>query len=93
MSTTGSATPSARRARTAATPADQGAPRTLADQLRRWPDADLATLLNLRTDLAGFDASYHVVFADGSTADGVITVLCSANRQRPSEVQTLCTPQ
>jgi hypothetical protein len=48
---------------------------------------------NLRADLTGFDASYHVVFADGSTADGVITVLCSANRQRPSEVQTLCTPQ
>jgi len=47
----------------------------------------------LRADLTGFDASYHVVFSDGSTADGVITVLCSANRQRPSEVKTLCTPQ
>lgn len=46
----------------------------------------------LRADLNGFDATFHVVFEDGSTADGVLTVLCSANRQRPSEVQTLCTP-
>jgi hypothetical protein len=46
----------------------------------------------LRDDLNGFDATYHVVFEDGSTADGVLTVLCSAERQRPNEVQTLCTP-
>ncbi|UUZ57810.1 hypothetical protein [Nocardioides sp. B-3] len=31
---------------------EQAPPRTLADQLRRWPDARLATLLQLRPDLA-----------------------------------------
>ena len=31
---------------------EQAPPRTLADQLRRWPDARLASLLQLRPDLA-----------------------------------------
>jgi hypothetical protein len=46
----------------------------------------------LRPDRSGFDATYHVVFENGDTADGVITVVCSARGPRPSEVATLCTP-
>ncbi|MBM3672374.1 MAG: hypothetical protein FJW86_09395 [Actinobacteria bacterium] len=46
----------------------------------------------LKADRTGFDATYSVIFEDGSTADGTVTLTCSANKQRPSEVQTLCTP-
>ena len=46
----------------------------------------------LRADQSGFDATYHVVFEDGTTADGTVTVTCAPNGQRPSEVRTLCTP-
>lgn len=46
----------------------------------------------LRADKSGFDATYHVVFEDGTTADGTVTVTCAPNGQRPSEVRTLCTP-
>jgi len=46
----------------------------------------------LRVDKSGFDAKYHVVFEDGTTADGTVTVTCAPNGQRPSEVRTLCTP-
>ena len=46
----------------------------------------------LRADRTGFDATYSVIFEDGSTADGTVTLMCSNNKQRPNEVQTLCTP-
>ena len=46
----------------------------------------------LRDDRTGFDATYHVVFEDQQTADGVLTFTCAARNQRPSEVPTLCTP-
>jgi hypothetical protein len=46
----------------------------------------------LRADKSGFDATYRVVFEDGTTADGTVTVTCAPNGQRPSEVRTLCTP-
>jgi len=46
----------------------------------------------LRDDRTGFDATYHVVFEDQQTADGVLTLTCATNQQRPSEVSTLCTP-
>jgi hypothetical protein len=46
----------------------------------------------LRDDRSGFDATYHVVFEDGKSADGTVTVTCATNGQRPSEVRTLCTP-
>jgi hypothetical protein len=46
----------------------------------------------LRADHSGFDATFHVVFEDQQTADGVLTVTCAANKQRPSEVTTLCAP-
>lgn len=47
----------------------------------------------IRADRSGFDASYHVTFEDGKTADGTIVVACATRGQRPSEVQTLCTPR
>jgi hypothetical protein len=46
----------------------------------------------LRDDHTGFDATYHVVFEDQKTADGVLTVTCATTNQRPSEVPTLCAP-
>jgi hypothetical protein len=38
----------------------------------------------------GFDSTYSVTFEDGSTAQGVMNVVCAPNNQRPSDVQTLC---
>ena len=38
----------------------------------------------------GFDATYHVVFENGRTADGTVGVRCAATGQRPSEVTTVC---
>src|SRR5688500_1074616 len=46
----------------------------------------------LRADLSGFDANFSITFEDGGAADGVISVICAASGQRPSEVPTLCTP-
>ncbi len=46
----------------------------------------------LRDDRTGFDATFHVVFEDQQTADGVLTVVCATRNQRPSTVPTLCTP-
>ncbi len=46
----------------------------------------------LRSDRAGFDATFHVVFENGKTADGTITVTCATRGQRASQVPTLCTP-
>jgi len=46
----------------------------------------------LRDDRSGFDATYHVVFEDQQTADGVLSVVCATRNQRTSEVPTLCTP-
>ncbi len=47
---------------------------------------------HLKADRTGFDATYTVAFEDGSTAEGTVTLTCSANKQRPNEVQTLCAP-
>jgi hypothetical protein len=44
----------------------------------------------LRADQTGFDATYHVEFENGETADGVMTVACSPTGQRTSEVPTIC---
>jgi hypothetical protein len=44
----------------------------------------------LRADLTGFDATYTVVFGDGTTADGTIAVSCDAAGARGSEVPTIC---
>ena len=38
----------------------------------------------------GFDSTYSVTFEDGSSAQGVMNVVCAPNNQRPSDVQTLC---
>lgn len=59
------------------------------------PGAEVASfelIGHLRDDRTGFDATYSVIFEDGSTADGTVTVTCSTKKQRPNEVQTLCTP-
>jgi hypothetical protein len=44
----------------------------------------------LRQDLTGFDATYTVTFADGTTADGTIGVSCDPAGVRGSEVATIC---
>ena len=46
----------------------------------------------LRQDRTGFEATYTVTFKDGKRADGTMGVTCAPNKQRPNEVQTLCTP-
>jgi hypothetical protein len=46
----------------------------------------------LRADRKGFDATYSVRFKDGKTAEGTMGATCAPDKQRPSEVQTLCTP-
>ena len=59
------------------------------------PDAKVLSFQltgRLREDKSGFDATYHVVFEDQQTADGVLTVTCAARNQRTNEVPTLCTP-
>ena len=40
----------------------------------------------------GFSATYVVTYENGTTAQGVMSVTCAATNQRPSDVQTLCTP-
>jgi len=40
----------------------------------------------------GFAATYTVTYENGTTAQGVMNVTCAASNQRPSDVQTLCTP-
>jgi hypothetical protein len=44
----------------------------------------------LRDDQTGFDATYTVTYKDGQTAQGTVTTTCAPDRQRPSEVTTLC---
>lgn len=44
----------------------------------------------LREDQTGFDATYTVTYKDGRTAQGTVTTTCAPERQRPSEVATLC---
>jgi hypothetical protein len=44
----------------------------------------------LRADLTGFDATYTVTFADGSTAEGTIGVSCDPSGGRGNEVPTIC---
>jgi hypothetical protein len=44
----------------------------------------------LRADLTGFDATYTVTFADGSTAAGTIGVSCDPAGGRGNEVPTIC---
>ena len=59
------------------------------------PDAKVVSFRligRLREDKTGFDGTYHVVFEDQQTADGVITVTCAARNQRTNEVPTLCSP-
>lgn len=59
------------------------------------PDAKVLSFQltgRLREDRTGFDATYHVVFEDQKTADGVLTVVCAPRNQRTSEVPTLCSP-
>lgn len=59
------------------------------------PDAKVKTFEltgTLRSDLHGFDATFTVGFRDGSTAQGVVTVLCAPQGQRPSQVTTVCGP-
>ena len=45
---------------------------------------------SLRADKKGFDSTFTVGFKDGTTAQGTVTVLCTATGQRPSQVNTLC---
>jgi hypothetical protein len=44
----------------------------------------------LREDHTGFDATYTVTYKNGQTAQGTVTTTCAPERQRPSEVTTLC---
>jgi hypothetical protein len=44
----------------------------------------------LRADMKGFDSTFAITFENGSTAEGTIAVTCSPERQRPSQVTTLC---
>ena len=44
----------------------------------------------LREDLTGFDATYTVTFADGTTAEGTIGVSCDPAGARGNEVPTIC---
>jgi hypothetical protein len=44
----------------------------------------------LREDQTGFDATYTVTYKNGQTAQGTVTTTCAPERQRPSEVPTLC---
>jgi hypothetical protein len=44
----------------------------------------------LRDDLTGFDASFAVVFEDGSTAEGTVVVTCDPAGSRTNEVTTIC---
>lgn len=46
----------------------------------------------IKADYSGFDSTYTVVFDDGSTAEGSVSITCDAQGQRASEVSTLCTP-
>jgi hypothetical protein len=46
----------------------------------------------LREDHTGFDATYTITNKNGSTVQGTVTTTCTPDRQRPSEVTTLCTP-
>ena len=44
----------------------------------------------LREDQTGFDATYTVTYKNGQSAQGTVTTTCAPERQRPSEVATLC---
>jgi hypothetical protein len=44
----------------------------------------------LRGDNTGFDATYAVVFEDGTTADGTVAVTCDPAGNRGSDVTTVC---
>ncbi len=46
----------------------------------------------LREDHTGFDATYTITYKNGQTTQGTVTTQCTPDRQRPSEVTTLCTP-
>jgi len=57
------------------------------------PDSKVASFSmtgRLREDQTGFDATYTVTYKDGQTAQGTVTTTCAPDRQRPSEVTTLC---
>jgi hypothetical protein len=57
------------------------------------PDAKVKSFTmtgRLREDQTGFDATYTVTYKDGQTAQGTVTTTCAPDRQRPSEVTTLC---
>ena len=59
------------------------------------PDEDVDTFTlagQIRPDGTGLDVTFTVTYADGSAADGTVTVSCDPSGNRPSDVPTLCAP-
>ncbi len=54
---------------------------------------DTFTLVGqVRADGTALDVTFTVTYADGSAADGIVTVGCDPSGNRPSDVPTLCAP-